>query len=190
MRLFIASPLLAALYRRVIKKLGVGAGEHDFRFVAPYNLHVTLKFLGETPIEELPRITRVLESAVAGHVPFDVMISGGVLLPPKRPTVLALRIEPNNKLQHLFDSIDTALSEHHIAYREHRQFRPHATIARTRRNSTVTPEQYATLLNNLKMHETVLLDTVILYESILKPEGPDYNPLQTIYLSDKNDNAS
>ena len=58
-------------------------------WVAPENLHVTLKFLGGVEAERLPLVREALDRAVAGRAPFDLVVSGlGAFPTPTRPRVL------------------------------------------------------------------------------------------------------
>src|SRR3989344_3235906 len=68
---------------------------HDsIRLVIPHQLHLTLKFLGTTPIQDIPDIITCLEQV---QIPTDFLTlqtSHLLLLPKRRPSVVALRIEP------------------------------------------------------------------------------------------------
>ncbi len=48
----------------------------NVRWISEENLHITLKFLGETPADGIPDICGVIQRAVSGHAPFDMRLSG------------------------------------------------------------------------------------------------------------------
>lgn len=59
------------------------------RWVAPANLHFTLRFFGDLTRDEIERASRVLDEVAAGAVSFDLELSGlGVFPNWKRPRVL------------------------------------------------------------------------------------------------------
>ena len=68
-RAFIAIELDAAVRGAVaalVRGLRADAGAADVRWMRPENLHVTLRFLGQTDPSRVPDIVRQLRRAVAG----------------------------------------------------------------------------------------------------------------------------
>ncbi|HXE72079.1 MAG TPA: 2'-5' RNA ligase family protein, partial [Candidatus Nitrosotenuis sp.] len=52
-----------------------GAARH-VRWVAPENLHLTLKFLGETPEDKIPQIEEVLRRVASQHSSLELELAG------------------------------------------------------------------------------------------------------------------
>ncbi len=69
LRTFIAIELseeVKRALRNLQVKLKEAPGAHEVRWVAPDNMHLTLKFLGDIPRARVPEFTTALEQAVAG----------------------------------------------------------------------------------------------------------------------------
>jgi 2'-5' RNA ligase len=97
------------------------------------NLHLTLKFLGETP----PQLVGNFDSAVARTVsvipPFAILVTGSGVFPrPRDPRVLWVGVaDPSGLLAKLHTQLE-AESEREGFVREARPFHPHLTLARIR----------------------------------------------------------
>ena len=92
LRTFIAieldEPLRLAL-GRVQGKFKRQIPPRDVKWVAAENIHLTLKFLGDTPRGRLPELGAALQAACAGLAPFEVSIEGRGCFPNlRRPRVI------------------------------------------------------------------------------------------------------
>ena len=64
----------------------LSALDADVKWVAPENLHVTLKFLGQVERRAVPEILKALEAAASASAPFHAEIAGVSFFPrPARP---------------------------------------------------------------------------------------------------------
>jgi 2'-5' RNA ligase len=101
------------------------------RWAKPHQLHVTLRFMGQTPEEELPEIRARLASV---RVPAFALAAHGVgSFPPdpRRARVLWLGLEPKPPLLDLGEEITRVLRGlAATAQVERRPFSPHLTLAR------------------------------------------------------------
>src|ERR1700722_19408164 len=94
-----------------------------------YNLHVTLKFIGEWPEEKLPQLEAALRT-VAPRVPVPAEVKGLGWFPnPHHPRVFWVGVHAGEALAALVRDIDSALGPVGIA-KEDRAFNPHLTLAR------------------------------------------------------------
>lgn len=124
-RLFVGLSLPEALRLRLA---GLAGGVPGARWVAPENLHLTLKFIGEVENGVADDIDLAL-SAVAGS-PFELKVSGvGFFGPPGKARILWAGTEPNTVLDRLQGKVETSLARIGIA-RQTRNFAPHITLAR------------------------------------------------------------
>ncbi|HUA20917.1 MAG TPA: RNA 2',3'-cyclic phosphodiesterase [Bryobacteraceae bacterium] len=94
-----------------------------------YNLHVTLKFIGELDEEKLPQLEAALRS-VPPRVPIHAEVKGLGWFPnPHHPRVFWVAVHASDELAVLAREIDEALQTVGIAPEE-RPFAPHLTLAR------------------------------------------------------------
>src|ERR1700722_7450825 len=86
--------------RRVLQELaGMGRA---LTIVHPNNLHVTLKFLGQTDIELVPEVRALMESAAQSSASAELSIGGlGVFPHAQRPNVVWAGLEGADTLASL-----------------------------------------------------------------------------------------
>jgi 2'-5' RNA ligase len=130
LRCFIAIkiPLFESL-RPVLKALGRMGG--PVKAVDAENLHVTLKFLGNTAADLVPQIVSLLQQAASGvgtPCVFDVRALGA-FPHAERPQVIWAGLEGIELLSTLAGDLETGLEPLGFA-REGRPFAPHLTLAR------------------------------------------------------------
>ena len=98
-----------------------------------HNLHLTLKFLGNTPVETIPEISKAVETAGQRVQPFRLELSGCGAFPAQgKPKVLWIGIsDTSGSLAGLQAEIESACGALGLE-REARDYHPHLTIARLR----------------------------------------------------------
>jgi 2'-5' RNA ligase len=108
--------------------------------VAADNLHVTLKFLGDTDEAHVPGLLDALGTAAAGTAAFEVAVRGlGAFPSPLRARVVWAGLEEAPALAGLAGRVDAALAALGVP-RESRPFSAHVTLGRVReprRNPTL-----------------------------------------------------
>lgn len=117
--------------RRVIRSLGeMGTA---IKPVARDGLHLTLKFLGDTPQEQVPQVLTVVQEAAAGFGRFTLRLAGLSAFPnTRRPSVVWVGVEDAEPLIAIAGELEARLEP--LGYEpEGRDFTPHLTIARVRR---------------------------------------------------------
>jgi RNA 2',3'-cyclic 3'-phosphodiesterase len=143
------------------------------------NIHLTLKFIGDTNPDEVPNIMSALASACEEIKQFELKISNtGVFGSNYNPKVIWFGIEANDMLQKLAQQVSSKLETVGILG-DRQNFVPHLTIGRIRE---IKDKKYFQQLMG-RFHEVELQNQLItgfdLYESILRREGPLYNVLET-----------
>ena len=125
MRLFVALALPRATRSRLSF---LGSGLPGVRWVAPENLHLTLRFIGEMPNWRAEELDQALANIRAPG--FHIQLQGvGAFEKAGRVSSLFVGVERNPALDHLQSKIETALHRAGME-RERRRFTPHITLAR------------------------------------------------------------
>jgi 2'-5' RNA ligase len=153
----------------------------------PDKMHLTLKFLGDTPETLLADVCRAVQKASAGIACFELRFGGAGAFPSlQRPQTLWLGVQSGlAEIMALQQSIDEALFQ--LRYpKEHRRFTPHLTLGRCRGG---TPEQFAELRRIIEENAAFnggvsIIEEVIVFESILeRGTEPAYEVLSRTELT-------
>ena len=133
MRLFVAVVPPPEVRERALKEARSLSWEGHIRWLPPENLHLTLRFLGETPDQELPGLRDALEAACSGQEAFDLTLQDAGAFPSAdRARVLWVGVGDGlERLNALAGEVDAALERLEIE-REKRPFHPHLTVGRAR----------------------------------------------------------
>lgn len=150
--------------------------------VAPSNLHITLKFLGDVSLDQLDPITRTMHDAAAGEGPFRFTVRGvGAFPSAARPSVLWAGVEDAEPLGRLAARFEASLAPLGFAPEE-RPYAPHLTLARVKfRPPSTLPalfERHAAM-----SFQTVEIDRIYLYRSDSGRGGPVYTPIAEAMLA-------
>jgi 2'-5' RNA ligase len=144
------------------------------RVLDPELLHVTLCFLGNRPVEEVPAIGEALEECARGVG--ELSIGAPLWLPPRRPRALAVEVrdDADGGLAALHDALAQALAKACGYEQERRRFRAHVTLSRMR-------ESPRGQVGARALPPTPALSftpaSVVLYRSWLSPAGALYEAL-------------
>ena len=129
MRVFVALDIDDAIRDRIQRFMdGVRGFAPDARWVRAESLHVTLKFIGEKPVESVERIKQAL-SAVHGEVITMSFRGYGFFPTLKAARVFWVGIEAGTPLASLAHAVDEATATLGIP-KEDRPFSAHLTLAR------------------------------------------------------------
>jgi 2'-5' RNA ligase len=154
------------------------------RWVQPEGIHLTLKFLGSIPPEQVAVIAAAAGEIVHGEPPLALSVSGlGAFPNARRPRVIWVGIVGEvERLGRLQTRLESALEPLGFP-REERSFRPHLTLGRVK-----DPRRPPDLTRALA--ETTLLAgnpfdvrEILLYKSDLRPTGAIYTKLQHLPLA-------
>jgi 2'-5' RNA ligase len=153
------------------------------RWVAPGNIHLTLKFLGSVDESTIDTIGERLHAHLRLFQRFTINAKGlGVFPSPRRPRVLWVGLNGDH-LVALASRIESALQPLGFTS-ESRQFTPHLTIGRWR-EQTPTTASLGSELKKWQAHEfgNFSVENVVLMQSMLRPDGAIYRNLVTVPLS-------
>jgi 2'-5' RNA ligase len=155
----------------------------EVRWVETNNLHVTLKFLGDVPLNDLPQLIRAVTQSVNRIDSFDLTFQEfGVFPNHESPRTIWFGCrEGSEELIQLAESIDEGL--HSIGFpKETRRFSPHLTIGRVKKST-----QASSLMSVLGEHQnrhfgSCSVSEVQIFSSELTRRGPIYDELAVVPL--------
>ena len=152
----------------------------DVKWVEPHNVHLTLAFIGDVPDAMVPSLNALLDqAAAAAAAPFDCALAGlGTFGRPNAPRVIwAGAPTVPAPLAAIHRTLTTGLHDLGLAI-DTRPYAPHLTLGRVKSSRGLT--ELLTELGRLTDTPigTLHVERLTLIQSILKPTGPIYAPLQ------------
>jgi 2'-5' RNA ligase len=158
----------------------------DVKWVAPENIHLTLKFLGEVEDKNLESIIKIINELAKNYPSFLARIfSIGAFPKLNYPRVIWVGIDKgDDRIKEIANELENRIAKLGIP-KESRPFSSHITIGRTR--STLNRERLAQELNKLteefgQENLEFSVAKITLYKSILTPKGPIYEVLNEAHL--------
>lgn len=159
----------------------------DIKWVEPSNIHLTLKFLGDVQLKDIPLLTETLRPALKEITPIPTELTELGAFPDLRhPRVLwaGLRDE-DGRIAQLADAIETALGK--IGYKkEQRDFKAHVTLGRVRSLKNIAPLVKGLQEYRLPPKTAQVIAGITLFKSTLTPSGPIYEILEKFNFSNSN----
>ena len=157
------------------------------KWVDPYNIHLTLKFLGDTRLDLIPTITAGLDSICKNTPPFSLAITElGAFPDIRRVQVVWVGLTGDlSDLNRIQKKVEAAISP--LGYpTEKRPFVPHLTLARVRDSASLQDKQnlgdlLARTAMNVPLKMTVY--SVSLIQSRLTPAGAIHTKLYSAKLT-------
>jgi 2'-5' RNA ligase len=149
-------------------------GHEKIKWVEDHNIHVTLKFFGETEVKKIAEIENVLKQVAIKHSAFSIQLKNlGIFGSRYDPRIVWVGIEPYDHLVMLMKDLHAELKT--IGYEPDRQnLVPHLTIGRIK--ELKDKQLFQRTIEKYKDISTpeMIATEFFLYESILKREGPVY----------------
>jgi 2'-5' RNA ligase len=149
----------------------------------PGNIHLTLKFLGDTDEDIIDEIAVELQEAVQNITGFEIIVQGvGVFPNFKRPRVIWVAAKSEgDQLQKLAAQIENCM-ENFGFEKETRRFSAHLTLGRVKDTKGIEP-----IMEKLKNYEefevgSFAVTEFYLIKSELHPAGSIYTPLKKFVL--------
>ena len=181
MRLFIALPLpdeVEQFLSNTIDDLKQKQGR--VKWVDSKNIHLTMKFLGETDESKIEAISTAVKKVASRYssVKSTIYKIGG--FPNlRRPRVIWAGIENKKdnieKLEAIALNIEDEMAELGFE-KENRKFKSHLTLGRVKDNRNLA--KLTEYLENYQFQpQDILFDRIVLFKSTLTPDGPIYERL-------------
>jgi 2'-5' RNA ligase len=178
MRLFIALPLETEVEEKlgeIISQCCQKGG--SVKWVKPHNIHMTVRFLGDTEEELVEKIKLNMDEVVPEFAPVETAIEKlGGFPNLHRPRVIWTSVGPNAEtLGKLARQIELRMRKLRFEA-EKKSFKAHLTLGRVRK-----PRNMQRLLHFLQNYSLepipVRFDRLVLFRSTLTQDGPIYEQL-------------
>ncbi len=154
------------------------------KWVNPSNIHITLKFLGETEEKNIPLIKDIIKGVCINSFVIEIILKRFGFFPNgKNPRVFFIATDKEETLKKMAYALEEKLEP--LGFEREYRFKSHITLARIKSKKNIDCLIKKTYHINLNKH--LILDSVILYKSILTPKGPIYEEIFKQKLR-KNDN--
>lgn len=171
-----ATPQILTFENEIVK---TGA---DVKLVEPKNIHITLKFLGDTEENLIDAIEQSMKESVKALKPFSVTLRGTGVFPNKNYVkIIWIGIIDNGQIGPLAQAIDTSLAS--LGFKkEARGFSPHLTVGRLK--TVRNKEKLLTTIEHHHDEEFTIqeVNAIVLKKSELTPKGPIYTTLREVRL--------
>lgn len=161
---------LLSTYADLRKRLA----DEKITWVNEQNIHITLKFFGDTPEDLIPSIETVFKEILTAHKRFELHLENvGIFGSSYNPRVIWFGIRENKAIAQLADELLNRLQEEGFP-RDNQHFRPHLTVGRVKQIQN--KKYFQQVLDQFKgcYLQRVPVDQVELIESKLTPRGPLY----------------
>jgi 2'-5' RNA ligase len=165
------------MFEKEITKTGA-----NVKLVEPENIHITVKFLGDTDENYIDVIEQSIKESVLSIKPFPITLEGtGVFPNHNYIKVIWIGIIDNGNIETIARAIDEKLKP--LGFKkENRRFSPHLTVGRvkTARNK----DQLLKVIGNYNAVEFTIqnIQSITLKKSELTPNGPIYTTLREVLL--------
>ena len=179
-RTFIAVPVQPTRgLRKVLEKLNqMGSAVKP---IPEDQMHITLKFLGPTELEDIMPVSRALKEMRNRFKCVRLAFKGlGAFPREDRPNVVWAGIKDESLLAEMAEYLEAETEK--LGYpRERKGFHAHLTLARIKAKP---PEELFQLLADRRDAEwgDATLDTLKFFRSELKPQRAQYHEMQTVRL--------
>ncbi len=180
-RSFIALEAPAAARESLVHCLRQFRATPGVKWVEERNLHLTLLFLGDVDSVRIPELESLLDDAVGGLKSFPLALKGVELFPAREPRLVwASLAARDDALVRLHKELLGSLHREGFDP-DAKPLKLHITLGRIR--AGLSPELERELMRSAVDREMYPYDSLTLYRSVLRPEGPSYHVLKQYSLA-------
>ena len=179
MRLFTGIGIPPSLQDNLARLIDVLRPSAHLKWSAPYNLHLTTKFIGEWPPERLEELTAALRP-LGSRGPIEIALRGMGWFPnPHSPRVLFAAVHAGPELEQLARDTDSVCARLGIEP-ETKRFSPHLTLARVKNPVPLPPLRQALAALQTQEFGSFTAHKFSLYLSKPGPAGSIYTELAEV----------
>ncbi len=156
----------------------------DVKWVAPENIHLTLKFIGYIEKETLINLNKIINYAVSSIVPFSISIGNiGAFPSLNKPRVVFVCVqEQGNNLLRIYEKIDKGVEPLGIK-KESKKYVGHITLGRVKSQNNISKLKNALISGTECYFGLEKVSSLSLMQSKLTPTGPIYTRLNNFILN-------
>ena len=176
-RLFIGLPITCENAVKIVNNWQTNTGLNRLVWTKPSNWHITLVFLGTYAESAIPQINLIIEEAFKDFKAYTSYLRGvGIFPDHRKPNVVWIGLNTKQILNYGYDNLIGLLKQNNFIF-DQKPFKPHLTVARIK----YLPDH--DFLNELLVKYKdfnfgqVVIDRIILYESVSTVNGVMYIPL-------------
>jgi 2'-5' RNA ligase len=159
---------------------------NNIKWVSANNIHLTLKFLGDTDRKTINKIGNSFEQySIKFPFPKLQISKTGTFPNENQPQVIWAGCSQPDELVNIYTNINKICASFNFPV-EKRLFSPHITLGRIRPNPSLeTIQLIQTSISTNKSIEfgSFSVNQIIIFQSDLKPSGPVYSPIRILNLS-------
>jgi len=181
MRLFLAINLPSSIAGAIDHEVAaLRAAAPVLRWIPPEKWHLTVRFMGEQPLDRVAAIRDAIDGATARHADAPLAIRGVGAFPNfRRARVVWIGVAPDPRLEMLHHDVESACVALGMEH-EGRPFRPHITLARVPAGVDAgTLRALSRAARAVRYSEVIDAASIDLMASELTPDGPRYRLLHS-----------
>lgn len=160
-----------AVLGSIVAELAPHVPDNAVRWVDPDSMHLTLSFLGDTPLDRIPAVAAALDAVGRQSAPFALELDRlGCFPNPGRPRVVWVGVHGDlTEARELKRAVDEALEP--LGWKpERREYHPHLTLGRVKRDHRLIDLPWGKPV----VPQSIVVESIHLIESQLTPRGAIY----------------
>lgn len=147
------------------------------KFTRKENIHLTLQFMGELPIDKKIELYKVLDEAYRNKKKFTIDITGIGKFDKRDGSILWVGIQKYNEIKKIYNNLQWNLKK--LGYKvEDRPYKPHITIGR----KVKFGRQFEEVKNVVSFNKSVCIEKITLMQTIQTKGVLEYYPIYSIKL--------
>lgn len=182
MRMFVAMEVPPSLLTELKQALSYFSrlSPGGINWVKPENLHLTVNFIGEVVEHKVDALSRLIATQAEKHEAALLSAEGFELFPAKFPRLLWLKLTGADKVLHLLNRQLLSSWRQLGIEADAKALKLHVTLGRIKAQQH--PDFERAVMAHPVNQDTLRWDTLSLYRSSLRPDGPIYTQLQQYHL--------
>ncbi|MCI4371754.1 MAG: RNA 2',3'-cyclic phosphodiesterase [Thermoplasmata archaeon] len=155
----------------------------SLKVVRTDQVHLTVKFLGDTEDGLVPEIITAIQEACVGVRPFGIRVHGTGAFPSLgRMGVIWVGVEGAEPIARIAERLEESLEALGFP-RERRAWKPHVTLARVKGGRNPDRARAVVAAHAEESFSAATVDAIHLKKSVLTPQGAEYSIVESVGLA-------